>query len=118
MDSWEDLGMKKVIGIGGVEPLTWEIYEYKCPYCNEPMKDEPCKLCGYGKPIEDKQSRHISKTVQREVWRRDQGRCVECSSKVRLEFDHIIPYSQGGSNTARNIQLLCEKCNRKKSNKI
>jgi len=67
---------------------------------------------------EQKKPRYISKEVRREVWRRDQGRCVECSSRERLEFDHIIPASKGGSNTARNIQLLCEKCNRKKYNKI
>jgi len=63
-------------------------------------------------------SRHIPNHVQREVWRRDQGRCVECESKERLEFDHIIPFSKGGSNTVRNIQLLCEKCNRRKHNNI
>lgn len=62
--------------------------------------------------------RYIPKNVQREVWRRDIGSCVECNSKERLEFDHIIPVSKGGGNTSRNIQLLCERCNRKKSNKI
>lgn len=79
----------------------------KCSESKKQSRDE-------GKKI----SRNISKNVQREVWRRDQGRCVECRSKERLEFDHIIPFSMGGSNTARNIQLLCEKCNRKKYNKI
>jgi 5-methylcytosine-specific restriction endonuclease McrA len=61
--------------------------------------------------------RPIPKAVQREVWRRDQGRCVECGSKENLEFDHIIPVSRGGANTTRNIQLMCESCNRRKSNK-
>ncbi len=60
----------------------------------------------------------IPESVRHEVWRRDKGRCVECGSKEKLEFDHIIPVSKGGANTARNIQLLCESCNRKKSNKI
>lgn len=62
--------------------------------------------------------RYIPKAIQREVWRRDYGKCVECGSQERLEYDHIIPFSKGGSNTVRNIQLLCEKCNRKKQNKI
>ena len=56
----------------------------------------------------------IPASVKREVWRRDQGRCVECGSRTRLEYDHIIPVSKGGSNTARNVQILCEVCNREK----
>lgn len=62
--------------------------------------------------------RHISKETQIFVWQRDQGRCVECKSKEQLEYDHIIPVSKGGSNNARNIQLLCETCNRSKGAKI
>jgi len=68
--------------------------------------------------IMKERSRIIPIHVQREVWRRDEGRCVECGSKEYLEYDHRIPFSKGGSNTVRNIQLLCEKCNRTKSNKI
>ena len=60
----------------------------------------------------------IPEEVKFEVWRRDEGKCVICNSNQNLEFDHIIPFSKGGSNTARNLQLLCETCNRKKSNKI
>jgi 5-methylcytosine-specific restriction endonuclease McrA len=62
--------------------------------------------------------RPISESVRNEVWRRDQGMCVSCGSRERIEFDHIIPVSLGGGNTARNIELLCEACNRAKSNKI
>jgi HNH endonuclease len=56
----------------------------------------------------------IPERVRNEVWRRDQGRCVDCGSRERLEYDHIIPVSKGGSDTARNIELRCESCNRKK----
>jgi len=60
----------------------------------------------------------ILESVRIEVWRRDGGKCARCGSRERLEYDHIIPISKGGSNTARNIELLCESCNRSKSDKI
>jgi 5-methylcytosine-specific restriction endonuclease McrA len=56
--------------------------------------------------------------VQREVWQRDGGQCVECSTREHLCFDHIVPFSKGGGNSVRNIQLLCEGCNLSKSNRI
>jgi len=52
------------------------------------------------------------------VWQRDEGKCVRCSSNERLEFDHIIPVSKGGSTTERNVQWLCETCNRAKGAQI
>lgn len=57
----------------------------------------------------------IPENVRLFVWQRDKGQCVKCGSRERLEFDHIIPVVAGGSNTERNIQLLCESCNRSKS---
>ncbi len=60
----------------------------------------------------------IPQSVKDKVWNRDGGKCVECGSNENLEFDHIIPHSKGGANTYRNIQLLCEPCNRSKSAKI
>ena len=60
----------------------------------------------------------IPRAVQREVWQRDGGRCVECSTKEKLCFDHIVPFSRGGSNSVRNLQLLCEPCNMSKGNRI
>jgi hypothetical protein len=39
----------------------------------------------------------IPKHVKRSVWQRDQGRCTECGSKEKLEYDHIIPWSNGSS---------------------
>lgn len=60
----------------------------------------------------------IPENVRSEVWRRDKGQCTRCGSRNRLEFDHIVAISLGGGNTARNIELLCESCNRAKSNSI
>ena len=63
-------------------------------------------------------SRRISQSVKDKVWNRDGGCCVLCGSNENIEFDHIVPFSKGGSNTYRNIQILCESCNRKKSDNI
>jgi hypothetical protein len=60
----------------------------------------------------------IPEKVRIEVWRRDGGKCSRCGGREKLEYDHIVPISKGGSNTARNIELLCEKHNRSKSNNV
>lgn len=70
------------------------------------------------KSTKSKRTRTITQNVKDRVWNRDGGKCVQCDSNENLEFDHIIPFSKGGANTYRNIQLLCEQCNRQKSNKI
>ena len=71
------------------------------------------------KIIEVKRKRTpIPQDVKNAVWNRDGGRCVECGSNEDINLDHIIPFSKGGSNTWRNLQILCGSCNRKKSDKI
>lgn len=62
------------------------------------------------------QSRYISDTTKKIVYTRDGGSCKCCGSSDSLEYDHIIPFSCGGSSQDSNIQLLCQKCNRSKSN--
>ena len=60
----------------------------------------------------------ISEDVKMLVWARDGGACVRCGSQTDLHFDHIIPVAKGGGNTEANIQILCQTCNLKKSDKI
>lgn len=60
----------------------------------------------------------IPEYVRIEVWQRDDGKCARCGNRENLEYDHIVPISKGGGNTARNIELLCEKCNRLKRDNI
>ena len=63
--------------------------------------------------------RLIPPVVKLAVWKRDKGKCVLCSSTDNLHFDHIIPYSKGGSSlVAENIQLLCARHNIAKRDKI
>lgn len=63
--------------------------------------------------------RIIPASVKQEVWKRDKGRCVTCGATSGLHFDHIIPYSKGGSSKdARNIQILCGRHNIAKRDNI
>lgn len=60
----------------------------------------------------------IPKDVVDTVWNRDGGKCVYCGSNENLHLEHIIPFSKGGDTSVENLQLLCQKCNLEKSNKI
>lgn len=60
----------------------------------------------------------IPREVVDAVYSRDGGRCVYCGSTENLHLDHIIPFSRGGATNVENLQLLCQKCNLEKSNKI
>jgi len=69
--------------------------------------------------LELEQRRIIPSHVKLAVWKRDKGACVECGSTTNLHFDHILPYSKGGtSETVANIQLLCMKHNIRKGAKL
>jgi len=63
--------------------------------------------------------RVIPAHVKLEVWQRDGGKCVICGASDELHFDHIVPYSKGGTSVlADNIQLLCARHNIQKRDRI
>ena len=63
--------------------------------------------------------RLIPSAIKLEVWQRDRGRCVKCGTASDLHFDHIIPYSKGGSSKdSANIQILCGGHNIAKRDRI
>jgi 5-methylcytosine-specific restriction endonuclease McrA len=52
------------------------------------------------------------------VRRRDEERCTfttpdgqRCDATTMLEFDHIVPYAQGGEATISNLRLRCRTHN-------
>lgn len=70
------------------------------------------------------QRRLMTKKMRESVKERDHFTCCQCGNSITkepnllLEIDHIIPVSKGGYTTEENLQTLCWKCNRSKSNKI
>jgi hypothetical protein len=64
-------------------------------------------------------TRMIPTDVKRTVWKRDGGQCRRCGSADNLHFDHVIPFSKGGSSIlADNVQLLCARHNLEKRDRI
>jgi 5-methylcytosine-specific restriction endonuclease McrA len=64
-------------------------------------------------------TRLIPSEVKKEVWKRDNEKCVLCGETKNLHFDHDLPFSKGGTSLiAKNIRLLCVRCNLAKSDKI
>jgi len=67
----------------------------------------------------EERDRLIPSSVKLEVWKRDKGRCVLCGSEKNLHFDHIIPFSLGGtSRNPNNVQILCQAHNLEKRDRI
>lgn len=97
------------------------------------LNDAACRVFGHICPVffvaepltETKdtrtQSRSIPRDVMLKVVRRDGQICQTCFEPVpddQVEFDHIIPYSRGGTTSVDNLKLVHRECNRKKGNSL
>lgn len=66
----------------------------------------------------------MTKKLREFIKSRDNFTCCNCGNSVYiepnllLEIDHIIPVAKGGRTVEDNLQTLCWKCNRAKSDKI
>jgi len=66
----------------------------------------------------------MTKKMREAIKVRDNFTCCTCGNSTHtepnllLEIDHIIPVSKGGYTVEDNLQTLCWKCNRAKSNKL
>lgn len=69
-------------------------------------------------PLPAGRSRAIPQDVKIAVADRDNSACRQCGATKGLHFDHIYPWSKGGANTVANVQLLCARCNIRKSDRL
>ncbi|MBF0216125.1 MAG: HNH endonuclease [Candidatus Omnitrophica bacterium] len=109
---WADNGIFKLIDSWQENSNARKVFKFKLKICDESQENV----------IKQKEMEHdrlIPTAVKLEVWKRDKGKCVTCGSTDNLHFDHIIPYSKGGSSlVAENIQLMCARHNIAKKDKI
>lgn len=83
--------------------------------------------CGFGGELRKKAGTlkrvAIPVWAQRAIFHRDKGECRQCKTSVAStinqveseRYDHIIPLAGFGANDVTNLQLLCERCNGRKS---
>lgn len=76
------------------------------------------------KAFAQEQRNLMTKKLRESIKIRDNFTCCQCGNSIHqepnllLEIDHIIPISKGGYTVEDNLQTLCWKCNRAKSNKL
>jgi hypothetical protein len=113
--NWTYNGIFKLVDAWQEESDNRQVFKFKLELTNR-------STSGNGMTISHSEIDHnriIPASVKVDVWKRDKGRCVLCGSRDNLHFDHIIPYSKGGSSlVAENIQLLCARHNLAKRDKI
>ena len=56
-----------------------------------------------------------NKNLKEFIFSKTKGRCSYCGGKA-TEIDHVIPRSNGGTNSSYNLTPACRSCNEKKSN--
>ena len=62
--------------------------------------------------------RAFTPNQKREAYERQKGICPVCKEHFEvenMEADHITPWNKGGKTIPENCQMLCQDCNRRKS---
>jgi hypothetical protein len=111
---WVYNGMFELVDYWTEEFLGRRVFKFKLRFAGADGHHRPPKA---QQSLDD--DRLIPSWVKLEVWKRDQGRCQRCGTASGLHFDHIIPYSKGGSSKEpANIQILCGRHNLAKRDSI
>ncbi len=111
---WVYNGVSQLIDIWTEQSSDRAVFKFKL-HLEDTIGDE----AGIPSDTIAEKDRLIPSWVKLEVWKRDHGRCVTCGAISDLHFDHIIPYSKGGSSKdTKNIQILCGRHNLAKRDRI
>lgn len=93
-----------------------EIVSYAFQAAIEKIKKEKFKIdANFNTPGAKPCTRYIPANVKKAVYERDQGKCTNCKSTHKIEYDHIQPFSLGGESTLKNLRLLCFSCNQRRN---
>ena len=113
---WSDNGFFHLVDSWKVHNGVRQVFKFKIVAIPE-VEEETLAEDLRGTQVE--RSRIIPTKVKLEVWARDGVCCVTCKGTDELHFDHIVPFSKGGTSLkAENIQLLSARHNLEKSGKI
>lgn len=114
---WTYRGLFEMIDYESIERGGRHVFEFVLSITEQEL--EAAKKHHADKLIDLEQTRQIPGAVKLAVFKRDNGMCVECGSKNNLHFDHLLPYSKGGTSLKEeNIRLLCARHNLQKSARI
>lgn len=117
MGIWTYRGLFEMRDYTFVERDGRKIYEFTFTITDQVLSN--AKKHGKEKHIDLEQTRQIPGKVKLAVFKRDEGKCRMCGVNDNLHFDHLLPFSKGGTSIKEeNIQLLCARHNLEKSAKL
>lgn len=71
------------------------------------------------KPKSDRPPSHLWNAIRSAIFARDNYTCQYCGERgKKLECDHVLPVSKGGSHAEDNLVTACFACNRSKHDKL
>lgn len=117
MGIWTYRGLFEMKSCDYLDRMGRKIFEFTFTITDQNLEKAEQHLAV--KQIDLEQTRQIPGKVKLAVFKRDKGMCTLCGSKDNLHFDHLLPYSKGGTSLKEvNIQLLCARHNLQKSAKL
>jgi hypothetical protein len=60
---------------------------------------------------QDPEKRAPNTALKTEIAKREGGKCLNCGSNYRPNYDHIDSWALGGKTTLQNLRLYCRNCN-------